>query len=95
MAGWQYRLTDFDPDGGETEEEWAAQLAAEGWRMWRPGAGPWVSINGRRVRRWSLRRWVDRPHATAGNEGRVWDPPPDVDEWGRVKPTAASGSDEV
>lgn len=41
---------------GATEEEWARRLAAEGWQMWLPGSGPWVELNGRRVRRWSVRR---------------------------------------
>lgn len=85
MPGWTYLTHDFDPDAGETEEEWAARLAGEGWRMWIRGGGSWIEINGRRVRRWSLRRWVERPTAVAGHEGRVWNPPPEVDEWGRVK----------
>lgn len=75
MAGWQYTLKDFDPNAGETEEEWAAAVAADGWRMWKPGSGSWVSINGRRLRRWSLRRWVERPFAIAGHEGAILDPP--------------------
>ncbi|MFQ6170357.1 hypothetical protein ACK8HX_02020 [Oryzobacter sp. R7] len=56
--GWTYLVHDFDPAGSETEDEWAARVAGEGWRTWAPGAGPWVTINRRRVRRWSLRRWV-------------------------------------
>jgi hypothetical protein len=53
---WTYRLADFDPSAGVVEEEWARGLAAEGWQMWLPGSGPWVELNGRRVRRWSVRR---------------------------------------
>lgn len=53
--GWQYSLVDWDPTGDVSEENWARALAAAGWRMW-IGPGPWVDVNGRRVRRWSLRR---------------------------------------
>ena len=34
----------------------AAKLAAEGWRTWDAGPGPWITLKGRRLRRWSLRR---------------------------------------
>lgn len=64
-TGWQHTLLDFDPEGPETEEQWAARVAAEGWRMWTPGPGPWVSVNGKRLRRWSLRRESVRPFMTA------------------------------
>lgn len=53
---WTYRLADFDPSAGVAEEEWARRLAAEGWQMWSPGPGPWIELNGRRVRRWNVRR---------------------------------------
>lgn len=53
--GYEYRLVDWDPTGGVTEEDWARELSGQGWRMW-VGAGPWVTINSRRLRRWSLRR---------------------------------------
>jgi hypothetical protein len=36
-------------------EAWAASLAEQGWRMWEPGPGPWISLEGRRLRRWRLR----------------------------------------
>lgn len=52
---WIYRLADFDPSAGVAEEEWARRLAAEGWQMWLPGSGPWIDMNGRQVRRWSVR----------------------------------------
>lgn len=55
-AGWEYRLFDFDPDTDGDEEAWATALAEQGWRSWDAGAGPWVTIGVRRVRRWSLRR---------------------------------------
>lgn len=51
----RYGLFDWDPDGDKTEEQWATRLAGEGWRMHTPGPGSWVTVNGRRVRRWSLR----------------------------------------
>lgn len=51
----RYGLHDWDPEGPETEEEWAARLAAEGWRMWTPGKGSWIVVNGKRLKRWSLR----------------------------------------
>lgn len=53
--GYVYCLVDWDPTCGIIEEDWARELSAEGWRMW-VGAGPWVTINNRRLRRWSLRR---------------------------------------
>lgn len=56
---WTYTLRDYDPEAGQTEEDWAREQAAEGWQMWDAGHGAWVHINGRRVKRWSLRRWVD------------------------------------
>lgn len=74
-GGWQYRTLVFDPDAGETEEEWAARVAADGWRMWLPGPGMWQTIGGRYGRYWSLRRFVERPFAIAGHEGRVLEPP--------------------
>lgn len=77
MAGWQYRTFIFDPDGSETEEEWAAKIAADGWRMWMLGPGQWATIGGKYARRWSLVRYVERPFAVTGNEGRVWMNPPE------------------
>ncbi len=84
-AGWQYRTLVFDPDAGETEEQWATRIAREGWRMWQPGPGSWMEVGGKRVRRWSVRRWVERPLAVEGFEGRIWATPPVTDQWGRVK----------
>ncbi|GGL27798.1 hypothetical protein H9L10_03455 [Phycicoccus endophyticus] len=55
---WEYRLHDFDPARDGDEEEWAQARAAEGWQMW-ASPGAWVSIEGRRLRRWSLRRPAD------------------------------------
>lgn len=86
MAGWQFDYYAWSDDAGESEEEWAAELAREGWRMW-IGPGVWVSIDGRRQRGWPVRRWVERPNAIRGHEGRIWNPPPDdIDEWGRRPP---------
>lgn len=52
---WEYRLVDYDPGAGLSEQEWARQVAADGWVMW-AGHGAWVEVNGRRVKRWDLRR---------------------------------------
>ena len=53
---WRYRLWDLPED--EDPETWARALAAEGWHLWIPGnAGASVVVNGRRVHRYSLRRW--------------------------------------
>jgi hypothetical protein len=54
---WQYGVRDFDPKGGKSAEDWAAELAAQGWRIWYP-TGVWLGVNGRRMQRWSLRRWT-------------------------------------
>ena len=57
-----YALHDYDPERDGDEEAWAAAMAEQGWRMWEPGPGPWITLEGRRLRRWSLRR--ERPEAT-------------------------------
>ena len=57
---WQYTLRDYDPELVQPEDDWAREQAAQGWQMWDAGHGAWVDINGRRVKRWSLRRWVDK-----------------------------------
>jgi hypothetical protein len=51
-----YALHDYDPERDGDVEAWAASLAEQAWRMWEPGPGPWISLEGRRLRRWSLRR---------------------------------------
>ena len=53
---WTYALHDYDPERDGDEEAWAAKLAEQGCRMWEPGPGPWITLEGRRLRRWSLRR---------------------------------------
>lgn len=54
---WRYTLRDLTSD--HDPETWARELAAEGWRLWIPGnAGATVTIHGRTVRRYSLRRWA-------------------------------------
>ena len=53
---WTYAVHDYDPERDGDEEVWAASLAAQGWRMWEAGPGPWITLEGRRLRRWSLRR---------------------------------------
>ena len=55
MSGWQDTSLDYDPTTDGDEEEWARAVAAEGRRTWHP-SGVWVTVNGRRVRRWALRR---------------------------------------
>ncbi|MGO4132354.1 hypothetical protein AB4Y70_12680 [Janibacter sp. YAF2_2] len=53
---WRYTLRDLTD--ADDPEVWAKALAAEGWRLWIPGnTGAETVINGRRVRRYSLRRW--------------------------------------
>jgi hypothetical protein len=66
---WIYTLVDYDPERDGPEEEWGKKLAAQGWQMWDAGHGPWVDINGRRVKRWSLRRWVG-PQEESRADGR-------------------------
>lgn len=64
---WKYSLRDLRP--GDDPEQWALDLAAEGWRMWPKGTGVMVTINGREVRRYSLRRWAGEgppPEPVAG-----------------------------
>ena len=51
-----YALYDYDPERHGNEGAWAAALSEQGWRMWEPGPGPWITLEGRRLRRWSLRR---------------------------------------
>ena len=51
-----YALHDYDPERDGDQEAWAASLAWQGWRMWEPGSGPWITLEGRRFRRWSLHR---------------------------------------
>jgi hypothetical protein len=50
-----YTLLDYDPERDGDEEAWAADLAEQGWQMWEPGPGPWIKLEGRRLRRWSIR----------------------------------------
>ena len=53
---WTYGLFDFDPGRDGDEDAWAAKLAAESWQTWAAGRGPWIKLDGRLLRRWSLRR---------------------------------------
>ncbi|WP_346007314.1 hypothetical protein [Janibacter terrae] len=54
---WRYTLADLHP--GDDPEAWARELADEGWRLWIPGnTGADTVINGRAVRRYSLRKWT-------------------------------------
>jgi hypothetical protein len=53
---WIYTLIDYDPERGGDEEAWARKLAEQGWRTWDAGVGPWITLEGRQLRRWSLRR---------------------------------------
>ena len=53
-----YSLIDYDPERDGDEETWARELSENGWRTWAAGSGPWITLEGRRLRRWSLRREV-------------------------------------
>lgn len=53
----EYTLADYDPAHDGDEVEWARALDAQGWRVWH-ATGVWVTINGRQLRRWSVRRRV-------------------------------------
>lgn len=67
MPVWKYTLRDLEK--GDDPEQWALALAAEGWRLWPKGTGVLVTINGRQVRRYSLRRWAGEgapPEPVAG-----------------------------
>lgn len=70
--GWQYTTRDYDPGADADELEWARAVALEGWRIWHP-SGVWVEVNGRRVRRWSLRRACFRPGTVHDHESRCRD----------------------
>ncbi|MBM6402161.1 hypothetical protein [Phycicoccus sonneratiae] len=61
MTTWQYTARQWDPERDGDEEQWAQTVAADGWRTWLDGPGAWTSIDGRRVRVWSLRRPCLRP----------------------------------
>lgn len=52
----EYTLADYDPETDGDEVEWAKRLDEQGWRAWHDGGGVWIVLNGRRVKRWSLRR---------------------------------------
>lgn len=52
---WRYTLADLRD--GDDPEQWAQDLADQGWRTWIE-TGVSVTINGQLVRRYSLRRWV-------------------------------------
>lgn len=58
---WQYTLRDLTDD--DDPETWALKLRDQGWRLWPPKTGVLVTINGRQVRRYSLRRWVEPGHS--------------------------------
>lgn len=57
----EYTLRDYDPETDGDEVEWARRLDEQGWRTWHD-TGVWVDVNGRRVRRWSLRRRKPAEH---------------------------------
>ena len=64
---WWYTLKDLR--AGDDPQEWAQELADEGWRMWPPRTGVLVTINGEQVRRYSLRRWVEPGEARGPASG--------------------------
>lgn len=69
---WRYTLRDFRPDVDDPET-WAQALADEGWRLWIPGnSGAETTVNGRSVRRYSLRRWEGEGEPPEGE----WAHPP-------------------
>lgn len=49
----RYLLADWDAETVQSMEDWARELAEEGWRVW-AGPGCWFDLNGRRV-------WPGRP----------------------------------
>lgn len=58
---WRYSLFDYPVDGSEGDlETWCARLAEDGWQLWDAGIGAVIDLNGREVRRLSLRRWQAR-----------------------------------
>lgn len=60
----EYALIDYDPTTDGDEADWARALDADGWRTWHD-TGVWVTLNGRKVRRWSVRRKKPKRQATA------------------------------
>lgn len=62
---WRYTIADLR--AGDDPEEWARELAEQGWRMW-VRTGVLVTINGEQVRRYNLRRWVG-PDESRGPTG--------------------------
>lgn len=56
---WRYFLFDYPMDGSEGDlETWCARLAEDGWQLWDAGIGAVIDVNGREVRRLSLRQLV-------------------------------------
>ena len=60
VTGWQHTTRDYDPATDGNEEAWARTVAAEGWQTW-TASGVWITLEGRRIRRWTLRRPCSRP----------------------------------
>ena len=71
MSGWQHTTLDYDPTTDGDEEEWARAVAAEGWRTWH-SSGVWITVGGRRVRRWAMRRACERPWTAHEHHGDCW-----------------------
>lgn len=65
---WTYGLFDDDPEGDGDAEAVARNLAVQGWRTWDAGIGPWITLEGRRLRRWSLRRAGLQPKAVVRSD---------------------------
>jgi len=57
---WKYDLRDWHEGLGMPHEQWWADVLAEGWEPeypdWREGS--LIELNGRMVRRHSVKRWV-------------------------------------
>lgn len=58
----RYTTADYDPAGDQTWEQWATELAEQGWRTYM-GPGHWLDVNERRVWRVWL---VKYPTASTG-----------------------------
>ena len=57
---WRYALFDFDPQGGQTFDEWRRKMAEDGWQLWSIDgrrSGAWINVEGQRLWRLSLRFW--------------------------------------
>jgi hypothetical protein len=68
---WQYKVVDWDPKKQRSERECLGRRAAEGWHLWDASSGHWTVVDGRRVKRYYLRRPMP-----GTDEGQPCTPPP-------------------